>query len=197
MVKARLERLSIDAGLEIERFASFPTETRRFIAYALAFAPALPGAIGGLVDPENLPLPFLVSEKEFAERERAYAAIPSLRACGYRGVAGQKARRQEFGALLAMAKVDLKWKRLIRQDYFIFCYERLVGSHWRQLLPLCWNEAALQRRRDRGSQLPLDRRLVEDASIPNSLDDDPPPMFYPTAEDADATGLPLLGVLLS
>jgi hypothetical protein len=91
-----------------------------------------------------------------------------------------------------MAKVDLRWKRLTARPQFIFCYERLVGAEWRQLLVPCWNEAALQRRRKGPVQLPLDRRLTDDASIPRLLQDDRPPMFYPSLADADAIGAPLL-----
>ncbi len=90
--------------------------------------------------------------------------------------------------------MDLRWKRLTVVAPFLFCYERLAGPQWRELLPLCWKEATLQRRRkaEPHVQLPLDGRLREDASVPNLLADDSPPRFYPTMADADSFGSPLL-----
>lgn len=191
---------SLDAAIEIERFASFDHPTRRFIAHAMTFVPQLvefignPPGIGG-----NPPAPFAVSADEQAERAAAYAAIPKLRDCRARGAEGQRLRRQQFGDLLAMGKVDLRWKRLTSRPALIFCYERLVGAEWRELLIPLWKEAALQRRK-RGPvqspvQLPLDRRLRDDASVPNLLEDDTPPMFYPSMADADSIGSPLLAGL--
>jgi hypothetical protein len=187
---------SLDAAIEIERFASFDHPTRRFIAYAMTFVPHLldyignPPAVGG-----NPPAPFAVSAEEQAERAAAYAAIPKLRDCRAKGAEGQRLRRQHFGDLLAMAKVDLRWKRLTGRPALIFCYERLVGAEWRELLIPLWKESALQRRKRGPVQLPLDRRLRDDASVPNLLEDDTPPMFYPSMADADAIGAPLLAGL--
>jgi hypothetical protein len=136
-----------------------------------------------------------VSAEEQAERDHAYASIPNLRNCRAKGARGQRLRRQHFGDLLAMAKVDLRSKRLTTRPAFIFCYERLVGAEWRELLIPCWKEAALQRRTRGPVQLPLDRRLRDDASVPNLLEDETPPIFYPTMADADELGAPLLSGL--
>ncbi len=195
MANPKLETLLVDAIAEIERFASFDHPTRRFIAYALSFSTPWPGAIGGLHDSGNAPLAFAVPAAEAHDRAAAYAGLGRLRAANTTGAKGQALRRQEFGAMLAMAKVDLKWKRLTKQDHFIFCYERLAGHFWRQLLVPCWMEAVAQRKKKGPTQLPLDRRLIEDATIPTALDNDPAPKFYPTLADADAIGLPLLGML--
>lgn len=100
-----------------------------------------------------------------------------------------------FGDLLGMAKIDLRWKRLVALPPFIFCYERLAGPAWRQLLVPCWNEAKLQRGQRGPAQLPLDVRLREDATIPRALENDPDPTFYPTLADADAFESPLLAGL--
>jgi hypothetical protein len=191
----KIESMLVDTSAEIERYATFDHKTRRFIAYALSFTTPWPGAIGGLHEGPNAPLPFAVSEAEAAERAEAYAGLGALRAANVKGGRGQAMRREAFGILLAMAKVDLKWKRLIKQDQFIFCYERLAGHMWRQLLVPCWGEAVRQRKNPGATQLPLDRRLIDDAAIPKSLENDPAPKFYPHLSDADAIGLPLLGML--
>lgn len=104
-------------------------------------------------------------------------------------------RRQAFGIMLGMAKVDLKWKRLTRHEQFLFCYERLAGHFWRELLMPCWKEAVLQRRKKGPTQLPLDPRIRDDQSVPNRPERDPAPRFYPTLADADAFDAPLLGLL--
>ena len=193
MTRGRLEGASVTAAIEIERFATFDHATRRFIAYAIQQVPELARYVG---DPpgvaENPPAPFAVGPEERQERAAAYVAIPALRACRAKGPEGQRLRRQHFGDLLGMAKVDLRWKRLRTRPAFIFCYERLVGAEWRELLIPCWKEAVLQRRKRGGVQLPLDRRLREDEAVPNLLEDDTPPIFYPSMADADGLETPLL-----
>jgi hypothetical protein len=195
MASPSLDSLTVDATAEMERFAAFDHPTRRFIAYALSFATPWPGAIGGLNEGPNAPQPFAVTDAEALERAEAYAGLGRLRAANVKGERGQAMRRQDFGTLLAMAKVDLKWKRLTTQAHFIFCYERLAGHLWRQLLVPCWMEAVRQRKKPGATQLPLDRRLIDDSRIPKSLENDPAPKFYPALSDADAIGLPLLGLL--
>jgi hypothetical protein len=196
MTRWRLGGAALDASIEIERFASFDHPTRRFIAYSLSQVPNLAEFIGNPADiAGNRPAPFVVSAEEQAERSAAYAAVTALRACRARGAAGQRLRRAHFGDLLGMAKIDLRWKRLRTRPAFIFCYERLVGAEWRELLIPCWKEAALQRRKRGPVQLPLDRRLRDDASVPNLLEDDTPPIFYPSMADADAIESPLLARL--
>ena len=145
----------------------------------------------------NAALPLAVSGAENAEREAAYAALARLRACTAPGETGRRERRLAFGDLLAMAVVDLRWRRLTSIAPFLFCYERLAGPQWRELLPLCWKEATLQRRGKAKLhiQLPLDGRLREDGAVPSLLDDDSPPQFYPTMADADSFGSPLLAGL--
>lgn len=196
MTKWRLDGAPVTAAIEIELFAGFDHPTRRFIAYALRQVPELAAYIG---DPpsvaDNPSRPFVVDPAERDERAAAYAAIPMLRACRARGREGQRLRRQQFGALLGMAKVDLRWKRLTTRPAFIFLYERLVGAEWRELLVPCWNEAALQRRRKGPVQLPLNPKLREDSAVPNLLEDDQPPIFYPSMADADAFGAPLIAGL--
>ena len=189
----RLDGAPVTAAIEIERFASFDYPTRRFIAYALRLVPELADYIGdpsGIAD--NPPAPFLVGEQEQRERAAAYDALPLLRSCRARGRDGQRQRRILFGDLLTMAKVDLRWKRITTKPAFIFLYERLAGAEWRELLVPCWNEATLQRRRKGPTQLPLDARLRDDTAVPNLLQDDMPPIFYPSMSDADAIGSPLL-----
>lgn len=193
--KLSIENLAVDATYEIELFASFDHPTRRFIAHSLSFLPPWPGAIGGLYETDNVPLPFQCKEAEASERALAYADAGHLRASNHYGKRGQAMRREAFGILLTMAKVDMKWLRLKKREHFIFCYERLAGHMWRQLLPACWKEATLQRRRKGPTQLPLDYRLIDDASVPNSLERDPPCKFYPSLADADAFDAPLLGLL--
>jgi hypothetical protein len=195
MTHPKLETLMVDVSTEIVRYANFNHPTRRFIAHALSFSTPWPGAIGGLHDSDNAPLPFVVSAGEARERAEAYAGLGQLRAANAKGPKGQRLRRLGFGAMLTMAVVDLKWKRLTRQDQFIFCYERLAGHMWRQLLIPCWMEATRQRKRKGPTQLPLDYRLVDDAAIPTLLIDDAAPKFYPTLADADAFDVPLLGLL--
>ena len=195
MHKLSVESLSVDASQEMALFASFDHPTRRFIAHSLSFLPPWPDAVGGLTEPVNPPLPFQQSDMETQERATAYADARKLRAANLYGKEGQAMRRQGFAIMLSMAKMDLKWKRLTKHEHFIFCYERLAGPTWRQLLMPCWKEAVFQRRKRGGTQLPLDWRLVDDAAVPNSLERDPPPRFYPTLADADAIGVPLLGLL--
>jgi hypothetical protein len=191
-----IDSLALDAAIEIERFAAFDHPTRRFIAHALAWVPDLALPDGSATSHAgNPPQPLLVPAGEQAERACAYAALPNLRGCAARGPKGQRERRLHFGDLLAMAKVDLRWKRLTGMPAFIFCYERLAGPAWRQLLIPCWMEAVHQRRRRGAAQLPLDRRLRDDQAVPNSLEDDPEPLFYPSMADADAFGAPLLAGL--
>lgn len=183
----------LDPAIEIERFATFDHQTRRFIAYALSQVPAIAKRTRGNVGVGgNVPLPFKVSAAEQLERDTAYALLPIVRGCTAKGPEGQRQRRAHFGDLLTIAKVDLRWKRLVDIPQFIFCYERLAGPAWRQLLPTCWTEAACQRRKKGATQLPLDHRLVDDCTVPNSLENDAEPQFYPTIVDADAFGAPLL-----
>lgn len=190
-----IDYLAEDAAREIELYSSFDLKTRRFIAYSLAHLTPWPGAIGDLHEPVNMPLPFQLSEQEAAERAAAYRDAGQLRAANHYGEKGQRMRREAFGILLTMAKVDLKWKRLTKKEHFIFCYERLAGHMWRQLLMACWKEAVLQRRKKGPTQLPLDPRLRDNLSVPNSLERDAPPKFYPTLADAEAFDAPLLGLL--
>ena len=125
----------------------------------------------------------------------AYTDAGQLRAANHYGERGQAMRREGFAILLTMAKVDLKWKRLKKREHFIFCYERLAGHFWRQLLPACWKEATLQRSKKGPTQLPLDRRLIDNSAVPNSLERDPAPKFYPALSDADAFDAPLLSLI--
>lgn len=193
--KPSLEQIMIDASLEIEAFAAFDHKTRRFIAHALSFLPPWPNAIGDLSDAINPPLPFQQSDIEKQERAIAYADAGELRAANHYGQRGQEMRRQAFGILLTMAKCDLKWKRLTSMDQLIYCYERLAGHMWRELLSLVWKEAALQRRKKGPTQLPLDSRILQNDNVPNALEGDPAPTFYPTLADADAFDAPLLNLL--
>ena len=196
MPKWRLDGAPVTAAIEIERFASFDHPTRRFIAHALTYVPELARFIGdppGVAD--NPAAPFIVGPKEQQERAAAYDSLPLLRSCRAGGRQGQRQRRLMFGDLLGMARVDLRWKRLTTMPAFIFLYERLAGAEWRELLVPCWNEAVFQRRRKGATQLPLDARLREDSAVPNLLQDDQPPIFYPSMADADALGAPLLAGL--
>ncbi len=189
------DALAGNPALEIERFAAFDHPTRRFIAYAMYF---VPGAVPPLREQElngNQPLPFVVSDEEQAERRAAYAPLFRLRDCTTTGKEGQRQRRLLFGELLGMALVDLRWKRLTALAPFLFCYERLVGPAWRQMLGPCWKEAVHQRRKRGPVQLPLDPRLRDDAAVPHLLESDDPPAFFPTLADADRIGAPLLGSL--
>lgn len=179
--------------MEIERFAAFDHPTRRFIAYAMYFVPGLVPPVWEQELTGNQPPPFIVSDKEQDERRAAYAPIHRLRACTWTGSKGQRQRRLMFGDLLGMALVDLRWKRLTAMPQFLFCYERLVGPAWRQMLGPCWKEAVHQRRRKGAVQLPLDPRLRDDAAVPHLLERDDPPVYIPTLSDADRIGLPLLG----
>jgi hypothetical protein len=188
-----------DIAAEVEAFAALDHPTRRFIAHALTLVPDLAPLLSAEpVHAGNAPLPFSVDAEEAAERAAAYRAFTELRAANGRGRAGQQQRRMAFGALLVPALVDLKWKRLTTRPAFIFLHERLAGPMWRQLLPLAWNEAVLERKRrlKRGTQLPLDRRLVDDAAVPDLLRDEPAPWFFPSLADADNVGdAPLLAGL--
>lgn len=190
-----LDSIAMNTAQEIERFAAFEHRTRRFIAYTMYF---VPGLVPPLAEQEltgNQPAPFIVPDAERLERLDAYRCLFELRGCDARGREGQRQRRLAFGGLLGMARVDLRWKRLTSLSQFIFCYERLVGPAWRQLLVPCWNEAVFQRRSKGAVQLPLDRRLREDAAVPHLLENDDPPRFFPTLADADRIGLPLFGSL--
>lgn len=188
-----IDALGIDPTIEIETFARLDHPTRRFVAYVLADVPDLVPRMGDNIGVAgNQPAPFIVSAKEASERAAAYATLPALRACTATGAEGQHQRRTHFGDLLAMAKVDVRWKRLNDLPAFIFCYERLAGPSWRQLLMSCWTEARHQRRQRGPAQLPLDRRLRDDAAVPRSLENEPAPTYYPTMADADALANPLL-----
>jgi hypothetical protein len=196
MTSRYIDALAIDPTIEIERFARLDHPTRRCIAYVLADVPEAVAQMGDNVGiAGNPPAPFVVSADEAAERADAYSALAAVRACTAIGAEGQRQRRQHFGDLLAMAKVDVRWKRLNDLPAFIFCYERLAGPAWRQLLASCWTEARFQRRQRGTAQLPLDRRLVDDAAVPRSLEEDPAPTHYPTMADADAMANPLLAGL--
>lgn len=195
MKEHALGKMAVNAALEIERYAAFDHPTRRFIAYAMYFVPGLVPPLDQQELTGNQPLPFVVSDKERAERLAAYAPILQLRACTAKGAQGQRQRRLLFAELLGMARVDLRWKRFKKFPEFAFCYERLVGPAWRQMLVPCWKEAFYQRKEAGAVQLPLDRRLREDAAVPHLLENDDPPTFFPTLADADRVGLPLLGNL--
>lgn len=190
-----LDKLTVNAAIEIAQYAAFKHQTRRFIAYAMYF---VPGLVPPLAQQElcgNQPAPFLVSDAERAERLAAFAPVMHLRACTAKGKEGQHERRMHFAELLGMARVDLRWKRLTKLSEFIFCYERLVGPTWRQLLVPCWNEAVFQRKYKSAVQLPLDHNLRDDGAVPYLLESDDPPTFFPTLADADRIGLPLFGGL--
>jgi hypothetical protein len=199
MTERSITDRAIDIAAEIEAFAALDHPTRRFIAHALTLVPDLAPLLS--IEPVhagNAPVPFTVGAEEAAERAVAYRAFAELRAATGRGPAGQNQRRMAFGALLVPARVDLKWKRLTTQAAFIFLYERLAGPMWRQLLPMAWNEAVLERKRrlKRGNQLPLDPRLLDDAAVPHLLRDEPAPWFFPSLADADTVGdAPLLAGL--
>jgi len=195
MKSRTIDTLAVNATLEIERFAAFDHQTRRFIAYAMYFVPGLVPPLDQQELTGNQPVPFVVSDKERLERRTSYAPLYRLRDCTATGREGQRQRRLLFGDLLGMARVDLRWKRLTTLAAFIFCYERLAGPAWRQLLVPCWNEAVFQRKAKGAVQLPLDRRLRDDAAVPHLLESDDPPAFFPTLADADRIGLPLLGNL--
>jgi hypothetical protein len=195
MKSSTFDALAGNAALEIAQFAAFDHATRRFIAYAMYFVPDLVPPLAQQELTGNQPVPFVVSDAERLERLDAYGPILQLRACTATGRAGQRERRLLFGALLGMARVDLRWKRLTALSEFIYCYERLVGPAWRQLLVPCWSEAGFQRRRKGAVQLPLDGRLRDDRAVPHLLESDDPSSFFPTLADADRIGLPLLGNL--
>jgi hypothetical protein len=191
------EALGLDPAIEIGRYAAFDYPTRRFIAYSIGHIPEIASyriERPGIAD--NSVTPFAVSDAETVERAAAYAMLPRVRAANALGASVQRERRLAFGDVLGMAIVDLRWKRLTAIAPFLFCYERLAGPHWRELLPLCWREATLQRRKRKGAvQLPLDSRLREDASVPRLLERDPPPRFYPSLADAEQIESPLLAGL--
>ena len=170
MTKRTLSDRVADINDEVERFASFDHATRRFIAYAITLVPELRPLISLNEGPAgNPPVPFAVSAEEAAERARAYDLLPLLRSCTAKGAQGQRQRRLNFGALLELANVDLRSRRLTTLPAFIFCYERIVGPAWRELLPLAWKESVLQRRKKAPPrQLPLDPRLRDDAAVPRS-----------------------------
>ena len=197
MNRTRFSDRLADLNDEVERFAAFDHPTRRFIAHAIELVPDLRPLIhehqlpGG-----NSPAPFVVPAPEAAERDSAYAAFAELRACTEKGAAGQRQRRLHFALLLEPARVDLKYKRLTSLPAFQFCYERLAGPAWRELLPLAWRESVHQRRKRSEPHPPLDPRLREDASVPSMLESDPAPWFFPSLADADAVGgAPLLAGL--
>lgn len=195
MKSSTFDALAGNAALEIEQFARFDHQTRRFIANAMYFVPGLVPPLETQELSGNQPKPFLVPDAEREDRLAAYSPIHRLRACTAKGRKGQHERRLLFGDLLGMARCDLRWKRLTDVPEFFFCYERLVGAAWRQLLIPCWVEAAHQRKQRGAVQLPLDARLREDSAVPSSLENDDPPVFFPTLADADRIGLPLLGNL--
>jgi hypothetical protein len=199
MTERSITDRALDIAAEVEAFAALDHQTRRFIAYALTLVPDLaPLLRNESLHAGNAPLPFTVGAEDAAERAVAYRAFAELRAATERGRKGQHQRRMAFGALLVPARVDLKWKRLTTRPAFIFLYERLAGPMWRQLLPMAWSEAALERKRrvKRGSQLPLDPRLVDDEAVPDLLRDEPAPWFFPSLADADTVGdAPLLAGL--
>ena len=197
MTRTRFSDRLSDLNDEVERFAAFDHATRRFIAHAIGRVPDLRPLIHAQELPGgNPPAPFVVSEKETAEREAAYTVFSELRTCTGKGAAGQRQRRLHFALMLEPARVDLKWKRLTSLPAFQFCYERLAGPAWRELLPLAWRESVLQRRKRSAPQPPLDARLREDASVPSMLESDPAPWFFPSLADADTVGgAPLLAGL--
>jgi hypothetical protein len=189
---------ALDMNDEIERFASFDHATRRFIAHAIWQVPELRPLVSdntGVAG--NPPLAFVHTGREAAERAAAYRAIPEIRACTARGAAGQRQRRLAFGLLLEPARVDIRWKRLTTFPAFMFCYERVMGPAWRQLLAPAFVEAFWQRRKKAPAhQLPLDPRLREDRAVPRSLENEPAPWYFPSLADADAIGdAPLLAGL--
>lgn len=59
----------------------------------------------------------------------------------------------------------------------------------------CWKEAVLQLRKKGPTQLPLDPCIRDDKSVPNRLERDPAPRFYPTLAGADAFDARLLALL--
>ena len=188
MTRPTITDRALDIATEVERFAAFDHPARRFIAHAISLVPELAPLLNdGPVHAGNPPLPFVVSEVEASERQEAYRAFTELRDADGRGTKGQRQRRLAFGALLVAARVDLKWNRLTSLAAFIFLYERLAGPMWRQLLPMAWNEASLERKRrnKRGAQLPLDWRLMDDRAIPDLLRNEPAPWFFPSLADAD------------
>ena len=198
MTKRTLTDRVADINDEVERFSSFDHSTRRFIAYAITLVPDLLPLINLNDGPAgNPPMPFVVSVEEEAERAKAYELLPLLRLGTGKGAQGRRQRRLNFGALLEPAGVDLRRKRLTTLPAFIFCYERIVGPAWRELLPLAWKESVLQRRKKAAPrQLPLDARLRDDAGVPSKLEDDPAPWFFPSLADADSIeGAPLLAGL--
>lgn len=183
---------------EVQRYASFDLKTRRFIAYAISLVPELRAIANreeGIAG--NEPLPFVVSDAERIERAAAYAHLPRLRACTAKGSKGRRERRQHFGLIQELARVDVKWQRLRDLPEFIFLYERLLGPSWRELLPAAWDAADLgRRRRASPRQLPLIAELREDAAVPSCLENDPAPWFFPSLADAEkAGGAPLLTML--
>ena len=199
MTRRTITDRAIDIAAEVEAFAALDHPTRRFIAHALTLVPDIAPLLGsGPVHAGNAPVPFVVGDDEAIERAEAYRVFSELRAADGRGISGQRQRRLAFGALLVPARVNLKWRRLTTLPGFIFLYERLAGPMWRQLLPLAWHEAALERKRrlKRGPQLPLDPRLTDDSSVPDLLRDEPAPWFFPSLADADTIGgAPLLAGL--
>lgn len=186
-----------DMATEVERFASFDLPTRRFIAYAISLVPELRPLINDSeLHAGNASLPFTVPAAEAKKRAAAYAPLPEIRSSNGYGTEGQRQRRLAFGALLEMAYVDVGHRRLTSLPAMMFCYERIAGPYWRELIPLCWKEAALQRRRRGQSRVmpPLDPRLREDSAVPDKLRDEPAPWFFPSLADADNLlgGAPLL-----
>jgi len=197
MTRVSFSDRMVDLNDEVERFASFDHPTRRFIAYAITLVPELRPLINvSELHAGNPAAPFVVTEKEATERAAAYSELSQLRACTAKGTEGQRQRRLLFGLLLEPARVDVRAKRLKSLPAFIFCYERIVGPAWRELLPLAWKETVQQRRKRPAPQLPLDARLREDAAVPRVLEHEPAPWFFPSLADADAVGgAPLLAGL--
>lgn len=177
-----------DMATEVERFASFDLPTRRFIAYAIALVPELRALINqSELHAGNAALPFEIPLAEAKSRTAAYVLLPEIRACSGYGAEGQRQRRMAFGALLEIAFVDVRARRLTSLAAMLFCYERIAGPYWRELIPLCWKEAALQRRRRGQSRVmpPLDARLRDDEAVPDRLREEPAPWFFPSLADAD------------
>ncbi len=192
-MKRRIDGWVYLTTIEAEQYAAFDLPTRRFIAYALTLAPELAARLlTSTTVAGNMPLPFDVADAERQARGEAYARLAEVRACRAKGAKGQRERRLLFADLLGMARVDVRFKRLGSYPAFHFCYERLAGPAWRELLPACWREAQAQRSSKAAGQLPLIPILREDCAVPNLLEDDWAPTFIPSLADADGFGSPLL-----
>lgn len=191
---------------EVQRYAAFDLQTRRFIAYAIGLVPELRLIVNreeGVAG--NEPLPFLVDAVEAAEREEAYQLFKDVRAADRRDDMGRQQREGVFNLLLAPARVDVRYGRIKSLSAFIFLYERLAGPSWRQLLPLAWEDAYAKRRQRLPMpqfsatpplQLSLGQQLVNDLTAKDQLQNDAAPWFFPSLADAEkAGGAPLLSML--